>query len=122
MVPSRHLFVVEDANATYLLRQTGLTCGNPGPLLAKPESVGYVDIVRGFKGRQPQTAISLTPGRATLIGHREQPFATPDPVGRQQPLPASVPPQRSGEPTRATTPCSSDHECSQSDGARGQGR
>lgn len=76
-----NLFVVEDANATYLLRQTGLTWGNLGSHLAKLEAAGYVDIVKSFKGKQPQTTISLTDeGRAALIGYRERLLAALDPI------------------------------------------
>lgn len=68
-----NLFVVESANATYLLQQTGLTWGNLGSHLAKLEEAGYVDVVKGYRGKQPQTTISLTPeGRGALVGYREQ--------------------------------------------------
>jgi DNA-binding MarR family transcriptional regulator len=68
-----NLFVVESANATYLLQQTGLTWGNLGSHLTKLEEAGYVDVVKGYKGKQPQTTISLTAaGRDALITYREQ--------------------------------------------------
>jgi DNA-binding MarR family transcriptional regulator len=68
-----NLFVVESANATYLLQQTGLTWGNLGSHLIKLENAGYVDVVKGYKGKQPQTTISLTPqGREALVLYREQ--------------------------------------------------
>ena len=76
-----NLFVVEDANATYLLQQTGLTWGNLGSHLAKLEAAGYVDVAKAFEGRKPQTTISLTPeGRAALIAYREQLLAALDPL------------------------------------------
>ena len=77
-----NLFVVESANATYLLQQTGLTWGNLGSHLAKLENVGYVTITKGYKGKQPQTTVALTaPGRTALVQYREQLLAALEPVG-----------------------------------------
>ncbi len=76
-----NLFVVESANATYLLQQTGLTWGNLGSHLAKLETAGYVEIVKGFKGKQPQTTIALTRrGRDALLQYRERLLTTLAPV------------------------------------------
>ena len=76
-----NLFVVESANATYLLQQTGLTWGNLGSHLTKLEDAGYVEVVKGYKGKQPQTTISLTPqGREALVGYREQVLAALAPL------------------------------------------
>lgn len=76
-----NLYVVENANATYLLQQTGLTWGNLGSHLAKLEEAGYVDIVKGYKGKQPQTTIALTSrGRTALIRYREQLLVALEPV------------------------------------------
>ena len=77
-----NLFVVENANATYLLQQSGLTWGNLGSHLTKLEDAGYVSIVKGFKGKQPQTIIALTPrGRRALLEYRQQLLTTLDPIG-----------------------------------------
>ena len=79
-----NLFVVESANATYLLQQTGLTWGNLGSHLAKLEEAGYVKVVKGYKGRQPQTTISLTSaGRGSLIQYREDLLAALAPLSDQ---------------------------------------
>lgn len=68
-----NLFVVESANATYLLRQTGLTWGNLGSHLSKLEEAGYVVVVKGYNGKKPETTISLTePGRTALLQYRER--------------------------------------------------
>lgn len=76
-----NLYVVESANATYLLQQTGLTWGNLGSHLAKLEEAGYVHVVKGYRGRQPQTTISLTPaGRTALVGYRKNLLAALAPV------------------------------------------
>jgi DNA-binding MarR family transcriptional regulator len=78
-----NLFVVENANATYLLQQTGLTWGNLGSHLTKLEEAGYVDVVKGYKGKQPQTTISLTPkGREALITYREHVLAALAPLDK----------------------------------------
>ena len=77
-----NLFVVEDANATYLLQQTRLTWGNLGSHLSKLEEAGYVSISKGFRGRQPQTTIALTPrGRAALVEYRRRLFEALGPIG-----------------------------------------
>lgn len=74
-----NLFVVESANATYLLRQTGLTWGNLGSHLSKLEDAGYARITKGFKGKQPETTVSLTPlGRTALVEYRQRLMATLD--------------------------------------------
>jgi DNA-binding MarR family transcriptional regulator len=72
-----NLFVVESANATYLLQQTGLTWGNLGSHLAKLEDAGYARIKKGYRGKQPESTISLTPkGRTALVEYRQQLLAT----------------------------------------------
>jgi len=76
-----NLFVVESANATYLLQQTGLTWGNLGSHLSKLEEARYVDVVKGYNGKQPQTTISLTPqGRNALEAYREHLLAALAPL------------------------------------------
>lgn len=76
-----NLFVVESANATYLLQQTGLTWGNLGSHLTKLEEAGYVDLIKGYKGKQPQTTISLTAqGRVALVAYRENLLAALAPL------------------------------------------
>jgi DNA-binding MarR family transcriptional regulator len=77
-----NLYVVESANATYLLQQTGLTWGNLGSHLAKLEEAGYLTMSKGFRGRQPQTTIALTSlGRTALLAYRRQLLATLDHLG-----------------------------------------
>jgi len=76
-----NLFVVESANATYLLQQTGLTWGNLGSHLAKLEEAGYLHLTKGYRGKHPQTTIALTPrGRAALIDYRKRLLATLEPL------------------------------------------
>jgi DNA-binding MarR family transcriptional regulator len=76
-----NLFVVESANATYLLAQTGLTWGNLGSHLARLEEAGYIDVVKGYQGRKPETTVSLTEtGRAALLQYRERLMAALEPI------------------------------------------
>jgi DNA-binding MarR family transcriptional regulator len=76
-----NLFVVDSANATYLLQQTGLTWGNLGSHLTKLEEAGYLSMSKGFRGRQPETTIALTArGRAALLDYRRQVLAALDPI------------------------------------------
>ena len=68
-----NLFVVDSANATYLLRQTGLTWGNLGSHLGKLEEAGYVEVTKGYRGKKPETTIELTAaGRAALLEYRDR--------------------------------------------------
>jgi len=77
-----NLFVVENANATYLMQQTGLTWGNLGSHLAKLEEAGYLSITKGFRGKRPQTTVALTPlGRAALLDYRRRLLAALEPIG-----------------------------------------
>jgi DNA-binding MarR family transcriptional regulator len=76
-----NLFVVDSANATYLLQQTGLTWGNLGAHLGKLEDAGYVSVEKGYNGRKPETTISLTEtGRTALLDYRKHIIAVLAPV------------------------------------------
>ncbi len=66
------LAIVESADFTFLLRQTGLTRGNLSPNLRKLEEADYVSIEKKFVDRVPRTLIRLTDkGRAALQTYRE---------------------------------------------------
>jgi len=66
------LQVVESADFTFLMNQTGLTRGNLSSHLSKLEEVGYVSINKEFVDRVPRTLISLTDeGRAAIHTYRE---------------------------------------------------
>lgn len=66
------LAVVESADFTFLMRQTGLTRGNLSPNLRKLEEAAYVSIQKEFVDRVPRTLIRLTDkGRAALQTYRE---------------------------------------------------
>jgi DNA-binding MarR family transcriptional regulator len=68
-----NLYVVESANFTFLMNQTGLTWGNLSSHLSKLEEAGYVRIEKEFVDRKPQTNASLTAaGRAAFTLYRQQ--------------------------------------------------
>jgi DNA-binding MarR family transcriptional regulator len=54
------LFVVESADFTFLMNQTGLTWGNISAHLTKLEEAGYIHMEKSFKGRRPNTLLTLT--------------------------------------------------------------
>jgi DNA-binding MarR family transcriptional regulator len=65
------LYVVDAADATFLVNETGLTWGNLATHLRKLEDHDYVTIEKEFRNRKPRTVVSLTPrGRAALRRYR----------------------------------------------------
>ena len=54
------LYVVESADFTFLMSQTGLTWGNLSSHLSKLEEAGYVEVQKEFKGKKPHTMLHLT--------------------------------------------------------------
>lgn len=68
-----NLYVVENANFTFLMNQTGLTWGNLSSHLTRLEEAGYVRIEKEFVDKKPQTNASLTAeGRAAFTLYRQQ--------------------------------------------------
>jgi DNA-binding MarR family transcriptional regulator len=66
------LAIVDRADATFLLTQTGLTWGNLSSHLAKLESAGYVQVEKTHVDRRPKTLLQLTSaGRAAFDAYRE---------------------------------------------------
>ncbi len=64
------LYVIESADFTFLMNQTGLTWGNLSAHLSKLEEAGYIEIEKSFKGRRPNTNLRLTPpGREAFEGY-----------------------------------------------------
>jgi DNA-binding MarR family transcriptional regulator len=55
------LYVIESADFTFLMNQTGLSWGNLSTHMSKLEEAGYLEVEKGFKGRRPQTTLRLTP-------------------------------------------------------------
>ncbi|WP_420629959.1 winged helix-turn-helix domain-containing protein [Candidatus Leptofilum sp.] len=67
------LYGVENADFTFLLRETGLTRGNLSFHLSKLEDGDYVAIEKTFKGKRPHTLCSLTEnGRLAFDAYRQQ--------------------------------------------------
>ena len=66
------LAVVESADFTFLLNQTGLTRGNLSSHLGKLEEVGYIAVDKTFVDRIPRTLIKLTAdGRSAIQTYRD---------------------------------------------------
>jgi DNA-binding MarR family transcriptional regulator len=64
------LYVIESADFTFLMNQTGLSWGNLSTHMSKLEEAGYLEVEKGFKGRRPQTTLRLTPkGREAFSGY-----------------------------------------------------
>ena len=64
--------VVESADFTFLMNQTGLTRGNLSSHLSKLEEAGYVSVQKEFVERIPRTLIRLTgDGREAIETYRE---------------------------------------------------
>ncbi len=67
-----NLYVVENADFTFLMNQTGLTWGNLSSHLAKLEKAGYVDVEKTFVGKRPYTLLRLTEdGRQSFQNYRQ---------------------------------------------------
>lgn len=67
------LSAAEEADFLYLLHATGLTKGNLSAHLSKLEEASYVQIEKSFRGKVPQTLLSLTPdGREAFQAYRQQ--------------------------------------------------
>jgi DNA-binding MarR family transcriptional regulator len=68
-----HLYVVETADFTYLMRQTELTWGNLSSHMTKLEEVGYIKVTKEFKGKRPNTMLELTDqGREAFKTYRSR--------------------------------------------------
>lgn len=66
------LSIVESADFTFLLGQTGLTRGNLSANLRKLEEVGYINVRKEFVDRIPRTLIRLSDdGKKAINSYRE---------------------------------------------------
>lgn len=67
------LYVLESADFTFLMNQTGLTWGNLSAHLTKLETAGYVEVVKSFKGKRPNTNLKLSStGREAFLKYMDQ--------------------------------------------------
>lgn len=65
------LYVVDSADVTFLVNETGLTWGNLTTHLRRLEESGYVTITKGYAGRKPHTLVALSKeGRAAFDEYR----------------------------------------------------
>lgn len=66
------LWMLEEADFTFLAQQVGLTVGNLSFHLTKLEEAGLVRIDKTFVGKVPRTTASLTPeGRILFRAYRK---------------------------------------------------
>ena len=52
---------VEEAEFSYLKKQTGATSGNLSVQIDKLSAAGYISVDKGFKGKVPCTTCKITP-------------------------------------------------------------
>ncbi len=61
---------VDEADFTFLKKQTGATSGNLSVQIDKLTSAGYITVEKGFKGKMPRTTCRITPeGQAALSSY-----------------------------------------------------
>jgi DNA-binding MarR family transcriptional regulator len=66
------LYVLESADFTFLMAQTGLSWGNLSSHMSKLETVGYIAVEKDFVDRRPRTMLRLTDtGRAAFRQYRQ---------------------------------------------------
>ena len=51
---------VDEADFTYLKKQTGVTSGNLSVQIDKLMAAGYITVEKGFKGKVPRTTCKIT--------------------------------------------------------------
>ena len=61
------LYVVDEADFTYLADRTGMTAGNISSHMARLEAAGYVEVDKSFVGRRPRTVYRLTASGRTAV-------------------------------------------------------
>jgi DNA-binding MarR family transcriptional regulator len=67
------LFVLVEADYTFLLNLTGLTWGNLSSHLTRLEEAGYVEVEKKVQGRRVSSVVRLTPsGRKEFKTYRDQ--------------------------------------------------
>ena len=59
---------VDEADFTYLKRQTGATSGNISVQIDKLTTAGYITMEKGFKGKMPRTTCRITPAGQEAFG------------------------------------------------------
>jgi DNA-binding MarR family transcriptional regulator len=68
-----NLYIVDSADYTFLVQQTGLTWGNLSSHLTKLEAAGYLEIEKEFVDKRPRTRLRLTEqGRTAVRDYRQR--------------------------------------------------
>ena len=52
---------VDEADFSFIKKQTGATSGNLSVQIDKLSAAGYINVEKGFKGKMPRTVCKLTP-------------------------------------------------------------
>src|SRR5512136_3175577 len=67
------LYVIDSADFTFLMNQTGLSWGNLSTHMSKLDEAGYIEVEKSFKGKRPNTNLRLTPaGRNAFNEYRQK--------------------------------------------------
>ena len=67
------LYVIDSADFTFLMNQTGMTWGNLSAHMSKLEEAGYLEVEKTFKGKRPNTMLRLTrQGRTAFQAYRHK--------------------------------------------------
>jgi DNA-binding MarR family transcriptional regulator len=67
------LFAVEKSDFLYLQHETGMNKGTLSSHLSRLEEAGYVEVEKTYRGKVPQTLLSLTAaGRKAFEQYRRQ--------------------------------------------------
>ncbi|MCL4561633.1 MAG: transcriptional regulator [Chloroflexi bacterium] len=65
------LYVIDSADFTFVMNQTGITWGNLSAHMSKLEEAGYIEVEKSFKGKRPNTMLRLTAqGRTAFQTYR----------------------------------------------------
>ena len=68
-----NLYIVDSADYTFLVQQTGLTWGNLSSHLNKLEAAGYLAVEKDFVDKRPRTRLRLTElGRQAIRDYRQR--------------------------------------------------
>jgi DNA-binding MarR family transcriptional regulator len=67
------LYAVERSDFLYLQHETGMNKGTLSSHLSRLEQAGYVEVVKTYRGKVPQTLLHLTPaGRTAFDDYRQK--------------------------------------------------
>ena len=66
------LYVVDEADFIYIMRQTGFTWGNLSSHMTKLEDAGYIEVRKEFQDKKPHTILNITSaGRKAFENYRK---------------------------------------------------